>query len=108
MDLGFTIDLELVTIGGILLILFLLMTSSEIEEPKSEGDLATVVKLEGKCENGEDGMSLSCSECFVTFRFESKKEVRLKVPADAYGFIKTGDKGRLYYKGESFKRFIRQ
>jgi len=45
---------------------------------------------------------------YVTFEFESKDRLELKVPRDKYGYMVQGDVGKLTFQGTRFIDFKRQ
>lgn len=49
----------------------------------------------------------SYTSYYITFEFESGDRLELHVPAESYGYIIEGDRGRLTFKGNEFVSFDR-
>lgn len=71
-----------------------------------ESRSCTVVGKRTRVSGGAGDTSASTSY-YVTFEFEDRRRLELRVGANQYGYLIEGDKGTLTYQGTRYKHFDR-
>lgn len=76
--------------------------------PKIVANAKIVSKRTKYTHNHHDDLSTGYSRYFVTFEFESKDRLELKVDSREYGLLAEGDIGKLTFQGTRYLSFERE